>query len=117
MRGGSQTAAKPRAKTPASPTRRPTAKAEGERRKPGLKDFLIQSGVGYAYKKYLLDVEPGTFLGRLRELLATQNGVYRDLTKEARQDWVNFIEYNQHDVLGMIHVVGYVKGEGRRETS
>ena len=88
-------------------------KANGEGRKPGLKDFLIQSGVGYAYKKYLLDVEPGTFLERMRKLLFKRNGVYRDLTKEARRDWINFIEYNRHDVLGMIHVVGYVKGEER----
>ena len=89
-------------------------KANGEHRKPGLKDFLIQRAVGYAYKKYLLDVNPCTFRGRMRYLLATQNGVYRDLTKEARHDWVNFIEYNRHDVLGMIHVAGYVKGAGRQ---
>ena len=89
-------------------------RANGEHRKPGLKDFLIQSAVGYAYKKYLLDVEPGTFLGRMRELLAAQNGVYRDLTNKARHDWVNFIEYNRHDVLGMIHVAGYVKRAGRQ---
>ena len=87
-------------------------KANGEHRKPGLKDFLIQRAVGYAYKKYLLDVKPGTFLGRMRELLDKQNGVYRDLTKEARRDWINFIEYNRHDVLGMIHVAGYVKRAG-----
>ena len=89
-------------------------KAKGEGRKPGLKDFLIQPAVGYAYEMYLLDVEPGTFLGRMRELLDKQNGVYRDLTKEAHRDWINFIEYNRHDVLGMIHVAGYVKGAGRQ---
>ena len=89
-------------------------KAKGEGRKPGLKDFLIQPAVGYAYEMYLLDVEPGTFLGRMRELLDKQNGVYRDLTKEAHRDWINFIEYNRHDVLGMIHVAGYVKRAGRQ---
>ena len=87
-------------------------RANGEYRKPGLKDFLIQPAVGYAYKKYLLDVEPGTFLDRMRKLLAKRNGVYRDLTKEARRDWINLIEYNRHDVLGMIHVAGYVKRAG-----
>ena len=30
----------------------------GERRSPGLKDFLIQPAVGYPYKKYLLAVQP-----------------------------------------------------------
>ena len=81
----------------------------GERRKPGLKDFLIQPAVGYAYKKYLLDVQPGSILGRLRKLLAKRDGVHRELTNEARRDWTHLIEYNRQDVLGMIHLVGHVK--------
>jgi len=81
----------------------------GERRKPGLKDFLIQSAVGYEYKRYLLDVQPGSILGRMRKLLAKRNGVHRELTNEARRDWTNLIEYNRQDVLGMIHLVGVVK--------
>ena len=81
----------------------------GERRKPGLKDFLIQPAVGYPYKRYLLDVQPGAILGRMRKLLAKREGVHRELTNEARRDWTNLIEYNRQDVLGMIHVVGYVK--------
>ena len=28
---------------------------------------------------------------------------------EARRDWTNLIEYNRQDVLGMMHVVGYVR--------
>ena len=88
----------------------------GERRKPGLKDFLIQPAVGYAYKKYLLDVQPGSILGRIRKLLAKRDGVHRELTNEARRDWTNLIEYNRQDVLGMIHVVGYVKA-GKKLTS
>lgn len=81
----------------------------GEHRRPGLKDFLIQSAVGYEYKKYLLDVQPGSILGRLRKLLAKRDGAHRELTKEARRDWTHLIEYNRQDVLGMIHLVGYVK--------
>jgi hypothetical protein len=81
----------------------------GEKRKPGLKDFLIQPAVGYPYKKYLLDVRPGSILGRMRKLLAKRDGVHRELTNEARRDWTNLIEYNRQDVLGMIHLVGYVK--------
>lgn len=81
----------------------------GEKRKPGLKDFLIQPAVGYPYKKYLLDVQPGSILGRMRKLLAKRDGVHRELTNEARRDWTNLIEYNRQDVLGMIHLVGYVK--------
>ncbi len=88
----------------------------GERRKPGLKDFLIQPAVGYPYKKYLLDVQPGSILGRMRKLLAKRDGVHRELTNEARRDWTNLIEYNRQDVLGMIHVVGYVKA-GNKLTS
>ena len=81
----------------------------GEHRKPGLKDFLIQAEVGYKYKKYLLDVQPGSILGRMRKLLAKRDGVHRELTNEARRDWTHLIEYNRQDVLGMIHLVGFVK--------
>lgn len=84
----------------------------GEKRKPGLKDFLIQPAVGYPYKRYLLDVQPGSILGRMRKLLAKRDGVHRELTNEARRDWTNLIEYNRQDVLGMIHLVGYVKAAG-----
>ena len=85
----------------------------GERRKPGLKDFLIQPAVGYEYKRYLLDVQPGSILGRMRKLLAKRDGVHRELTNEARRDWTNLIEYNRQDVLGMIHVVGVVKADNK----
>jgi hypothetical protein len=88
----------------------------GEHRKPGLKDFLIQPAVGYEYKRYLLDVQPGSILGRMRKLLAKRDGVHRELTNEARRDWTNLIEYNRQDVLGMIHLVGYVK-EANKLTS
>ena len=84
----------------------------GERRKPGLKDFLIQPAIGYPYKKYLLAVQPGSILGRLRTLLAKRGGVHRDLTDEARRDWTNLIEYNRQDVLGMQHLVKYVVAAG-----
>jgi hypothetical protein len=83
----------------------------GEHRNPGLKDFLIQPAVGYEYKRYLLDVQPGSILGRMRKLLAKRAGVHRELTNEARRDWTNLIEYNRQDVLGMIHLVGYVKAD------
>lgn len=81
----------------------------GERRKPGLKDFLIQPAVGYPYKRYLLDVRPAAILGRMRKLLAKRDGVHRELTNEARRDWARLIEYNRQDVLGMMHLAGYVK--------
>ena len=85
----------------------------GERGKPGLKDFLVQSAVGYHYKKYLLGVKPGAILDQLRTLLDKRNGVHRELTKSAKRNWTNLIEYNRQDVLGMIHLVDFV----RRETS
>ena len=88
----------------------------GEHRNPGLKDFLIQPAVGYEYKGYLLDVQPGSILGRMRKLLAKRAGVHRELTNETRRDWTNLIEYNRQDVLGMIHLVGYVK-EANKLTS
>jgi hypothetical protein len=87
-------------------------RSAGERRKPGLKDFLIQPAVGYPYKKYLLAVQPGSILGRLRTLLAKRGGIHRDLTDEARRDWTNLIEYNRQDVLGMQHLVKYVVAAG-----
>ena len=45
----------------------------------------------------------------MRKLLAKRDGVHRELTNEARRDWTNLIEYNRQDVLGMMHVVGYVR--------
>ena len=48
----------------------------------------------------------------MRKLLAKREGVHRELTNEARRDWTNLIEYNRQDVLGMIHLVGYVKEAG-----
>jgi hypothetical protein len=86
----------------------------GERNRPGLKDFLIQPAVGYPFKKYLRDVQPGPILGRLRELLAKRDGKHRKLTKQAKGDWRHLIEYNQEDVLGMIHLVEYVRREERK---
>lgn len=90
----------------------------GAHRRPGLKDFLIQPAVGYEYKRYLLDVQPGSILGRMRKLLAKRDGVHRELTNEARRDWTHLIEYNRQDVLGMIHLAGHVKaaqgGAGER---
>jgi hypothetical protein len=69
----------------------------------------MQPAVGYSYKKYLLAVQPGSILGRLRELLDKRQGVHRKLTDEAKRDWTHLIEYNQQDVLGMIHLVEYVR--------
>lgn len=83
----------------------------GERGKPGLKDFLVQSAVGYQYKKYLLGVKPGAILNRLRTLLDKRDGVHRELTKSAKRNWTNLIEYNRQDVLGMIHLVDFVRSE------
>jgi hypothetical protein len=57
-------------------------------------------------------VQPGSILGRMRKLLAKRDGVHRELTNEARRDWTNLIEYNRQDVLGMIHIVAYARGDG-----
>jgi hypothetical protein len=83
----------------------------GRRDSPGLKDFLMLPAVGYRYPKYLRDVQPGSILGRLRDLLDKREGVHRELTKAAKRDWRKLIEYNRHDVLGMIHLVEYVRRE------
>ena len=83
----------------------------GEWGNPGLKDFLVQSAVGYHYKKYLLGVKPGAILDQVRTLLDTRNGVYCELTKSAKRNWTNLIEYNRQDVLGMIHLVDFVRSE------
>jgi len=83
----------------------------GEGNKPGLKNFLTQPDVGYPFKKYLRKVQPGPILGRLRELLAKRDGKHRKLTDEAKRDWARLIEYNREDVLGMIHLVEYVRRE------
>lgn len=80
----------------------------GERRKPGLKNFLVQAAVGYPYKRYLLAVEPGAILGRLRRLLAKRDGTHRELTPEAKRDWARLIEYNREDVMGMRYLAEYV---------
>jgi len=62
--------------------------------------------------KSLRGVQPGAILGRLRDLLAKREGAHRELTKAAKRDWRNLIEYNRQDVLGMIHLVEYVRREG-----
>jgi len=89
----------------------------GQRGSPGLKDFLMQPAVGYRYPTYLRDVQPGSILGRLRDLLAKREGAHRQLTKAAKRDWRNLIEYNRQDILGMIHLVEYVRREGTAESS
>ncbi len=81
----------------------------GDRRRPGLKNFLVQSALGYPYKKHLLKVEPGSILSRLRRLLAKRDGTHRELTNEAKRDWAYLIEYNREDVRGMMHLVEFVK--------
>ena len=78
-------------------------------RRPGLKDFLVQPAIGYPFKKYLRDLQPASILGRLRELLEKRDGVHRNLTNEAKRDWRHLIEYNREDVLGMMHLVEYVR--------
>ncbi|CAN1556847.1 hypothetical protein MCEMAEM6B_02473 [Mycobacteriaceae bacterium] len=83
----------------------------GEWGNPGLKDFLVQPTIGYHYKKYLLGVKPGTILDQLRTLLDKRDGVHRELTKSAKRNWKHLIEYNRHDVLGMIHLVDFVRHE------
>ena len=83
----------------------------GENGKPGLKDFLVQPAVGFRYQKYLRRVKPGSILRRMRELLAKRDGVHRELSKEAKRDWTHLIEYNRQDVLGMIHLVEFVRRE------
>ena len=86
----------------------------GAHGKPGLKDFLMQPSVGYTYKKYLLSVKPASILRRLRELLDKRDRVHRELTKEAKRDWTHLIEYNRQDVLGMIHLVEFVRRESAK---
>ena len=83
----------------------------GENGKPGLKDFLMQPAVGYGYRKYLRRVKPGSILLRMRELLDKRDGVHRKLTKETKRDWTYLIEYNRQDVLGVIHLVEFVRRE------
>lgn len=67
--------------------------------------------MGYPNPKYLRGVQPGAILGRLRELLSKREGAHRELTKTAKRDWRNLIAYNRQDVLGMIHLVEYVRRE------
>jgi len=84
----------------------------GKRGNPGLKDFLIQPAIGYRYPKYLRDVQPGAILGQLRKLLAKREGAHRELTRAAKRDWRNLIEYNRQDVLGMIPLVEHGRRDG-----
>lgn len=64
---------------------------------------------GYPYKQYFLAVELGVILWCLRRLLAKRDGTHRELTPEAKRDWVRLIEYNREDVMGMRYLTDYVQ--------
>jgi hypothetical protein len=46
--------------------------------------------------------------------LSKREGAHRELTKAAKRDWRNLIEYNRQDVLGMIHLVEFVRCESAK---
>jgi len=87
-------------------------KTKAKMRKPGLKDFLQQPEVGYAYPKYLVrnEFSPAKALKLAREQLIKYNGKYSDVSSGTKTALGQLIEYNKHDVLGMKHLVEFTQG-------
>jgi hypothetical protein len=83
-------------------------------RKPGLKQFLLEPEVGYAYPKYLVRSEfsPAKALKQAREQLTQYHGKYSDISSGTKTALNHLIVYNQHDVLGMRHLVEFTQRIG-----
>ena len=74
----------------------------------GLKDYLLAPEVRYPYPKRLRGFEPAKALRLVREQLAAKNGQYGSISDTAKARWTKLIEYNEHDVKGMRHLVEYM---------
>jgi hypothetical protein len=83
-------------------------------RKPGLKQFLLEPEVGYAYPKYLVRSEfsPAKALKQAREQLTKYQGKYSEVSKGTKTALKHLIHYNRHDVLGMRHLVEFTQRIG-----
>jgi hypothetical protein len=73
-----------------------------------LKDYLLAPEVRYPYPKRLRGFEPAKALRLVREQLAAKNGQYGSISDTAKARWTKLIEYNEHDVKGMRHLVEYM---------
>jgi hypothetical protein len=80
-------------------------------RRPGLKQFLLDPEVGYPYPKYLVRSEfsPAKALKLAREQLTKYQGKYSDISSGTKTALNHLIDYNQHDVLGMRHLVEFTQ--------
>ena len=83
-------------------------------RRPGLKQFLLDPEVGYPYPKYLVRSEfsPAKALKQAREQLVKYQGKYSEVSKGTKTALNHLIDYNQHDVRGMRHLVEFTQGLG-----
>lgn len=73
----------------------------------GLKDYLSLPEVRYPYPKRLKKFSPSPVIGLLRSELAEVGGRYSRLKDRTKSKWVRLIEYNQHDVKGMKHLIAF----------
>jgi hypothetical protein len=83
-------------------------------RKPGLKQFLLEPEVGYAYPKYLVcsEFSPAKALKQAREQLTKYQGKYSDVSSGTKTALNHLIDYNQHDVRGMKYLVEFTQRIG-----
>lgn len=74
----------------------------------GLKDLLTVDYVGYAYPPNLKSFSPGTAISRMDGQLAKKEGDYSNVAPGAKRAFTNLIRYNEHDCMGMAHLIEFV---------
>ena len=78
------------------------------KRNPGLKDLLQLDYVDYDYPKDLKGFSPSKEITRVRKQLTNQSGLYKNLSRGAKVALGKMIKYNEHDCMGMKHLINYV---------
>ena len=78
------------------------------KRKPGLKDLLQLDYVDYNYPKAFVGFSPSKEITRVRKQLTNKSGLYKNLSRGAKVALGKMIKYNEHDCMGMKHLIEYV---------
>ena len=87
------------------------AKIDGEKsfkKKPGLKDYLQLDYVDYNYPKAFNGFSPSKEITEVRKQLTNKSGLYKNLSRGRKLALGKMIKYNEHDCMGMKHLIEYV---------
>ncbi len=74
----------------------------------GLKDLLTVDYVGYAYPPDLKSFPPGKAISRRDDQLEKKEENYSKVSTGAKRAFTNLIRYNEHDCMGMAHLIEFV---------